>query len=147
MPSSACKKKTLACEGVEILAASYSPYGELIAAAGADKLVRLLHAGSGTTLATLTGHADAVVVLAFRRDRARPPTAGTAKLVKVLDTNTYKELHTLAGHTNGALAVAFVPEGNTLVSVGADASVRLWDLTTGKEAAVLEEHRGSVRAV
>ena len=90
--------------------------------------------------ATLMGHTDAVVGLAFSPDSKTLASASYDGTLKSWDMTTGKERATL-GEYKGCLGyVAFSPDGKTLASgaIGSPVDlpdlgdVRLWDVATGK---------------
>jgi WD40 repeat protein len=83
--------------------------------------------------ATLTGHNNTVIAVAFARDGKTLATGSfdrTAILWDVTDRRRPRRLgQPLTGHNDEVTAVAFAPDGHTLATASVDATVILWDLT------------------
>jgi WD40 repeat protein/tRNA A-37 threonylcarbamoyl transferase component Bud32 len=95
-------------------------------------------------LATLRGHADGVLAVAFSPDARRLATAGADRSIKVWDRPRARLLLTLRGHRGTVSAVGFSPDGKVLASGGADATLFLWDARSGKRLATLRGHTAGV---
>jgi WD40 repeat protein/tRNA A-37 threonylcarbamoyl transferase component Bud32 len=95
-------------------------------------------------LATLTGHEDAVMAVAFSPDGARFVSAGADGVVQVWDRQSLQAVLRLRGHTAAVTAVAFSPDGRRLASGCADGSLYLWNITSGESVAVWRGHAGPV---
>ena len=94
-----------------------------------------------------TGHAEAVLALAFSPDENLIATGDGAGKIRLWNLNTGELRMTLSGHARGATTIAFSPDGKALASGGYDKKVMLWDLTTGKPRCVLTGYQSWVRAV
>jgi WD40 repeat protein/serine/threonine protein kinase len=109
---------------------AFSPDGELLATSNVkgDAII-VWHMATATELATLRGHTDAILCLAFHKDGKRLASSSRDKTIKLWDLGTGREVLTLQGHTEVVHAIAFSPDGQRLVSVGVDKTVRIWDAT------------------
>src|SRR5262245_53162176 len=105
--------------------------------------------------ATLQGHTQPVVSVAFSPDGKTLASASYDGTLKLWDVTTAKERTTLQGHTGCVGTVAFNPDGKTLASaiMGSpiadpdNNTIKLWDVTTSKERAILQGHEGMVYSV
>lgn len=101
---------------------------------------------AGPTL-TLSGHSEAVSVLAFARPDLVVSGSGDGT-VRVWDLGVGRELRCLRGHGTGIASVAVSADGRRILSGGADGAIHVWDLgrepigTTGRPPAV---HASTVR--
>jgi WD40 repeat protein/tRNA A-37 threonylcarbamoyl transferase component Bud32 len=95
-------------------------------------------------LATLKGHADGVLAVAFSPDSARVASADAAGAVKVWDRRAPGEPLTLRHHGAAVRAVAFSPDGRRLAGGDADGTVRVWDAESGAAAAAWRGHATAV---
>jgi RNA polymerase sigma factor (sigma-70 family) len=97
--------------------------------------------------ATLQGHIQEVLSVAFSPDGKTLASASNDMTVKLWEVATGKEQATLDGHTQGVRSVAFSPDGKTLASGSLDRTIKLWEVATGKEQATLQGHIQEVLSV
>ena len=109
------------------LAVAFSPDSRKLAAAGADRAVRIWDVASGAELLTIEDHADWVLALAWSPDGRRIATASRDKTSKVFDAATREVLATFPGHAEVVTAVSFAPDGKYVVSGGHDNQLRVWN--------------------
>ncbi len=109
-----------------IFAVAFSPDGSLLAAAGADRAIRIWEVASGKLQATIEDHADWIFDLAFSPDGKRLASASRDKTCKVFDVAKKESLITFPGHAQTVYTVGFSPDGKTVASGGEDNQVRLW---------------------
>jgi WD40 repeat protein len=95
-------------------------------------------------LATLQGHEDGVLAVAFSPDGGRVASGDARGVVKVWDRRALREARTLSGHLGAVSAVAFSPDGTCLASGGADGAVHVWNASTGEALAEFRAHTGPV---
>jgi WD40 repeat protein len=119
---------------------AFSPDGCRLAAAGADRLVRVFEAGTGDLLATLSGHDDLILALAYSPDGRRLATASWDGTVRLWDADATPEAIVLTGNMESVGALEFSPDGALLAvaSFGGIGSPQvsgravLWDLASGR---------------
>jgi len=134
----------------QIAALAYRPDGKLLAL-GTYKEVRLADPSTGSTLATLTGHAEAIRALAFSPDGKLLAVAGGLPArsgeVKIWNVEARKELRRIQGHSDCIYAVAFSPDGKNIVTSSYDKLIKLWNLETGQEIRTLKDHIDAIYAL
>ena len=117
--------------------------------------VSFLSAQEPKLRATLKGHTDAVVAVAFSPDSKTLASASYDGTLKLWDMTTGKERATLGEYKGCLGCVAFSPDGKTLASgaIGSPVyfpdlkNVKLWDVATGKVRATLEGNTFHVHSV
>ena len=134
----------------QIGALVYRPDGKLLAL-GTYKEVRLVDPGTAATVATLTGHAEAIRALAFSPDGKLLAAAGGLPArsgeVKIWDVDGRKELRTIQGHKDCIYAAAFSPDGKSLATSSYDKLIKLWSVETGQEIRTLKDHIDAIYAL
>lgn len=116
-------------ESANDFAMTFSRDGKLLAAADEKKnTVTVWDLANNKSKATLKGHEDAIVRLAFNPNGNLLASVSKDKTVKLWDLSSLKEMTTLRRHTDKVLTVAFSPDGKLLASRSEDKTIRLWDV-------------------
>jgi WD40 repeat protein len=132
-------------EKLHTLAVALSPDGRLLATGGivhrssrekvVDPPVRLWELASGQEVATLQGHAESTLCLAFSPD-GRLLASGSGDrwsdddhTVRIWDVATARELRRFEAHRGMVNAIAFTPDGRSVVSASEDATALVWEIS------------------
>ncbi len=121
----------VSCLGVSFWSVAFSPDGKTLASAGGEE-VRLWDVTTGKNIATLEGHTDWALCVAFSPDGTILASGSADKTVRLWNIRTSKNTAKLEGHAGWVQAVAFSPDGRTLVSGSRDHTVRFWDVPKAK---------------
>ena len=134
-----------------VLAASYSPDGELIATAGNEKAIKLWRKDGKfirdlidpTLNSQPLSHEDVVLGVSFSPDGQLIASASYDTTVK-LWSREGQWLKTLTGHRDVVTSVIFSPNGRLVASASADGTVKLWDIDTGTAIKTINAHEDGV---
>ena len=110
-----------------VFAVAFSPDGTKLAAAGADRALRVWEVATGKELALIEDHADWIFDLAWSPDGKRLATASRDKTSKVFDVEKKESVATFPGHAETVYCVSFAPDGKSIVTGGADNQIRVWN--------------------
>ena len=108
-------------------AVAFSPDGSKLAAAGADRAVRVWEVATGKEVALIEDHADWIFDVAWSPDGKRLATASRDKTSKVFDVEKKESIATFPGHAEAVFCVAFAPDGKSVVTGGGDNNIRVWN--------------------
>jgi WD40 repeat protein/predicted Ser/Thr protein kinase len=151
---------TMTGHQLQVNSVAFSPQGKLLASASYDRTIRLWQIPASESsqkefenrpcyslLGTLSGHAWAVLTVAFSPDGKILATGSDDNTIKLWEVNTGQLICTLVGHSWSVVAVAFTADGETLLSASCDKTVKLWRVSTAEEIVTLSGHVDSVSAV
>ncbi|GAB4284703.1 MAG: hypothetical protein Fur0025_15660 [Oscillatoriaceae cyanobacterium] len=127
------EKNRLENHNNSVLGVVFSPDGQLIATASADKTVKIWNP-QGRELATLATHRDGVNGVAFSPDSKMVASASWDKTVKIWSLDTvaggWREVAALTGHTDRVISVAWSPDGEHIATASADKTVKIWRVSS-----------------
>jgi WD40 repeat protein len=110
-----------------VYAVAFSPDSTLLAAAGADRAIRIWEVATAKLQATIEDHADWIFDVAFSPDGKQLVSASRDKTCKVFDVVKKEAIVTFPGHAQTVYCAAFSPDGKSIASGGEDNLIRLWD--------------------
>lgn len=116
----------------EVFAVAFSPDGTRLAAAAADRSIRLFDVASRQQQRLIEDHADWVMDVAWSPDGKKVATASRDKTSKVFDSGTGESQSTFNGHGQPVFGVGFLPDGNVATS-GRDNRIRVWAAGDAKQ--------------
>jgi hypothetical protein len=100
--------------------AAFSPDGQRVVTASADKTARVWNASSGQVIARLEGHSGEVTSAAFSPDGQRVVTASLDHTERVWNAATGQVIAKLEGHSGEVFDAAFSPDGQRVVTASGD---------------------------
>ena len=133
--------------GDNILCATFSPDGKLLATGGMDKLVKLWDTASGKMIRAMQGHSSYVYSIDFSPDGIQLISGSNDRALKLWDIITGCELGSLKSDVDNSYRAIFSPDGKQLASACRDGCVQLWDLATRKVLRTFRGHTLTVRAI
>ncbi len=110
-----------------VLAVTFSPDSKFVAAAGADRAIRIWEVDSGKQVALVEDHADWILDIAFSPDGKKLASASRDKTAKVFDVVKKESLVTFPGHAQTVYSVSFSTDGKQVFSAGEDNMIRVWN--------------------
>jgi WD40 repeat protein len=134
----------------------FSPDGALLATGGgapesrpgARSELKIWNVAKRSVVATLDGHAGAVLAVRFSANGVDLASGGLDETIRVWDVKSARSRLTMGGLSHCVEALAFAPDGRTLAWSGRhDGLVSLRDVTTGAEIVRFVGHSGLVRGI
>ena len=117
----------------ELVFASLSLDGRLVAMSTGNRLVEIRGASNAALLKTLESHSAGFFSVAFSRDGRWLASGANDRSIRLWQIATGREMPKLSGHTGWVKSVAFSPDSRLLASASNSGEVKLWDVNTGKE--------------
>jgi WD40 repeat protein len=120
-------------EASEVLFASFSNDGKLLASGNGNRSVEIRAVPPGKFARMLDSHSAAFFSVAFSRDGRWLAGGANDHTVRLWQIATGREMPRLSGHTGWVKAVAFNPNNLQVASASNSGEVKLWDLNSGRE--------------
>ncbi|KIK39017.1 hypothetical protein CY34DRAFT_808779 [Suillus luteus UH-Slu-Lm8-n1] len=139
-----------------VYAVVYSPDTTLIATGGRDgpytgkpieSSVKIWDAKTGKLVATLKGHTDTVLCLAWTKDGKTLISGSHDSSIRIWNTTNWQQTAVLDEHTDTIFAIAISPNDRILASASDDKTARLWNLDNGKPISSPLQHADEVNCV
>jgi geranylgeranyl transferase type-2 subunit beta len=130
-----------------VAAVAFSPTGDRLAIASADKATRIMDSETGRELVKCVGHGDGVAAVQFHPDGKVLATGSYDHTAALWDATTGKRRHRLVGHRGVVTSVAFSPDKNTLATGSIDGTIKVWDIATGELRRTLTGHKSWVNSL
>ena len=126
---------------------AFSPDGQVLAACGGDRAVRLFDTAGGKQTRLWKQHADWVQTVAFTSDGMRLVSASRDRMARVFSIESGEMVATYDDHAAPVLAAAFLANGSTAFSVTRGQPVHSWDAASGQHKAEFTDAGREVQAL
>lgn len=117
----------------EVFACALSPDGTRLAAACADRSIRVFDMATRKSQLQIEDHADWVMDIAWSPDGKLLATASRDKTAKIFNSQTGESQTTFNTHQQPVYGVAFSPDGTQVLSSGRDQRIRVWQPADAKQ--------------
>ena len=112
---------------------SFSPNGQTIASASADKTIRLREADTGKDIHTIKGHSDEVKCVVFSPDGKFLASSGDDNSIRLWSTETGEQKQIVTVNAKSITELVFSSDGKDIISINHhDRMLQMWDTNTGK---------------
>jgi len=126
----------------------FSPDGSQLVSVSDSKNPIIWNTTTWEIQATLYGHRQPVLCVAYSADGSRILTGSQDTTLKLWDGKTRRKLATLSGHKHSVGCCAFSPDGKTILSGGEDSVVIQWCAKTAKKLHVISNaHTAPIKGV
>jgi WD40 repeat protein len=117
----------------EHLAATFSPDGQMLAAAGWGGTVNLLKTATGNDLLPDVGQHGGLSVMAFSPDGLRLASVSeTEQSLRLWEAHTGRQLQDFKAPNRRITSATYSPDGDTLATSDGTGAVDIWETKTGK---------------
>lgn len=137
-----------------ILAATFSPDGQLLATCDNNYHIRLWQVKTGQQVTLCQGHQNWIRAIAFspqpsviQGEGGLLASAGADHTIKIWQVSTGRCLRTFIGHDHEVFSIAFNHDGTLLLSGSGDGTAKLWQTSSGQCLLTCQGHDGWIRAV
>jgi autophagy-related protein 16-1 len=129
------KNRILAHGGHMVASVRCNAAGTLVASGGADKLVRVWDARTGSSRATLRGATQTVICVAFAANDEYIIGSGNEAFARVWSMRTGRLIHSLAASESQSsvktYACCFTNDSSRALTGSHNRTIRLWDMKNG----------------
>ncbi|KAH8416112.1 hypothetical protein KR222_008350 [Zaprionus bogoriensis] len=140
-------KHTLQGHQRYISVVKFSPRGDRLASASADRLVKLWDVRSAQYEKSLEGHVRGVNDVTWSPDGKFLVSCSDDSSIRLWDPHTGQCTRTLMGHGHNVFGCCINPQANLIASTSMDCTVRLWDVRNAKCLKVVPAHMDPVSSV
>ncbi|KAG1822683.1 WD40-repeat-containing domain protein [Suillus subaureus] len=109
--------------------------------------VKIWDTKTGGLVATLEGHKESVLCLAWTPDGKMLISGSADNSIRTWSTTTWKQIAVLDGHTSNVYDIAISPNGRILASASGDKTARLWNLDNNQPIRLPLQHANCVLRV
>lgn len=109
-------------------AACFSPDGNSLVSAGAERTIDIWDTRQRTRVAALDGHNQEIYALTISPNGQWIASGDSGGVIRLWHLPTRRALASLEGHADSVMSLCFSPDNDRLASVSLDGSIRVWDL-------------------
>lgn len=140
-------KHTLQSHLRYISSVKFSPRGDRLASASADRLVKLWDVATAQFEKTLEGHDRGINDVCWSPDGKCLISCSDDRTIRMWDPQSGQCVRTLRGHCHNVFACCINPQSNLIASTSMDSTVRLWDVRNAKLLKVVPAHMDPISSV
>jgi len=130
-----------------ILAAAFSPDGNLVASGSVDNTMRLWRVDQGQLLRTMQGHPFPILSLKFTPNGAILVTGSMDGQIRLWQVSNGSLVRAVAAHAGWVKGLDISSDGNLMVSGSDDFTVRIWRLPNSSPVETIDEGMAAVNSV